>query len=806
MTDKPNNDYTADNIQVLKGLEAVRKRPAMYIGSTDERGLHHLVFEVVDNSVDEAMAGYCDRIEITIHPDNSVTVLDNGRGIPVGQHKGEKRSAMEVVMTVLHAGGKFDGKTYKVSGGLHGVGVSVVNALSAWCMVESRVEGKIHHQRYVRGLPEGPVKVIGKTKKTGTKTTFLPDYQIFRETGFVFEVLSKRLRELAFLNSGLLIVLEDERDGRRKEYRYDGGIVEFVKHLQAGHSVLYPKPIFIEGTCDKVEDSDIGAFAVEISMQHNDGYATNIFSFANNINTEEGGTHLTGFRTALTRVTNDYARNHGLLKKDDSTLQGEDIREGLAAVVSVKLGNPQFEGQTKTKLGNSEVRGLTEHIMGDALAVYFEEHPQVAKTIVNKALEAGRARLAARKARNLARRKSALDIAGALPGKLADCAERDPANCELFLVEGDSAGGSAKQGRDRRTQAILPLRGKILNVEKARLDKILSNAEIVTMITALGTGIADEFSIDKLRYHKIIIMTDADIDGSHIRTLLLTFFYRQLKELLVQGYVYIAQPPLYRVKRGRDEFYLESEAQMDNLLLKMGCRGSSALMSGRELGEKELLELVKLLRRVETCYHRLERRGLDVDDFLHQVRDGRLPTYYLRDPETGEVSYAYTEDELGELEEKAEADEELADLLGEKSGGSVRREPEELGEALEMIELAPRLAEFGLDLYNTERPDVVLTLGKDTVRNLERPIALLEALRSAGLKEVSIQRYKGLGEMNPDQLWETTMDPASRTLLRVSVDDAMSAEEIFSVLMGEKVEPRRDFIRSHALEVANLDV
>jgi DNA gyrase subunit B len=806
MTDKPNNDYTADNIQVLKGLEAVRKRPAMYIGSTDERGLHHLVFEVVDNSVDEAMAGYCDRIEITIHPDNSVTVLDNGRGIPVGQHKGEKRSAMEVVMTVLHAGGKFDGKTYKVSGGLHGVGVSVVNALSAWCMVESRVEGKIHHQRYVRGLPEGPVKVIGKTKKTGTKTTFLPDYQIFRETGFVFEVLSKRLRELAFLNSGLLIVLEDERDGRRKEYRYDGGIVEFVKHLQAGHSVLYPKPIFIEGTCDKVEDSDIGAFAVEISMQHNDGYATNIFSFANNINTEEGGTHLTGFRTALTRVTNDYARNHGLLKKDDSTLQGEDIREGLAAVVSVKLGNPQFEGQTKTKLGNSEVRGLTEHIMGDALAVYFEEHPQVAKTIVNKALEAGRARLAARKARNLARRKSALDIAGALPGKLADCAERDPANCELFLVEGDSAGGSAKQGRDRRTQAILPLRGKILNVEKARLDKILSNAEIVTMITALGTGIADEFSIDKLRYHKIIIMTDADIDGSHIRTLLLTFFYRQLKELLVQGYVYIAQPPLYRVKRGRDEFYLESEAQMDNLLLKMGCRGSSALMSGRELGEKELLELVKLLRRVETCYHRLERRGLDVDDFLHQVRDGRLPTYYLRDPETGEVSYAYTEEELGELEEKAEADEELADLLGEKSGGSVRREPEELGEALEMIELAPRLAEFGLDLYNTERPDVVLTLGKDTVRNLERPIALLEALRSAGLKEVSIQRYKGLGEMNPDQLWETTMDPASRTLLRVSVDDAMSAEEIFSVLMGEKVEPRRDFIRSHALEVANLDV
>ncbi|MBD3401132.1 MAG: DNA topoisomerase (ATP-hydrolyzing) subunit B [Candidatus Coatesbacteria bacterium] len=806
MTDKPNNDYTADNIQVLKGLEAVRKRPAMYIGSTDERGLHHLVFEVVDNSVDEAMAGYCDRIEITIHPDNSVTVLDNGRGIPVGLHKGEKRSAMEVVMTVLHAGGKFDGKTYKVSGGLHGVGVSVVNALSAWCMVESRTEGRIHHQRYVRGLPEGPVKVIGKTKKTGTKTTFLPDYQVFRETEFVFEVLSKRLRELAFLNSGLLIVLEDERDGRRKEYRYDGGIVEFVKHLQAGHSVLYPKPIFIEGTCDKVEDSDIGAFAVEISMQHNDGYSTNIFSFANNINTEEGGTHLTGFRTALTRVTNDYARNHGLLKKDDSTLQGEDIREGLAAVVSVKLGNPQFEGQTKTKLGNSEVRGLTEHIMGDALAVYFEEHPQVAKTIVNKALEAGRARLAARKARNLARRKSALDIAGALPGKLADCAERDPANCELFLVEGDSAGGSAKQGRDRRTQAILPLRGKILNVEKARLDKILSNAEIVTMITALGTGIADEFSIDKLRYHKIIIMTDADIDGSHIRTLLLTFFYRQLKELLVQGYVYIAQPPLYRVKRGRDEFYLESEAQMDNLLLKMGCRGSSALMSGRELGEKELLELVKLLRRVETCYHRLERRGLDVDDFLHQVRDGRLPTYYLRDPETGEVSYAYTEEELGELEEKAEADEELADLLGEKSGGGARREPEELGEALEMIELAPRLAELGLDLYNTERPDVVLTLGKDTVRNLERPIALLEALRSAGLKEVSIQRYKGLGEMNPDQLWETTMDPASRTLLRVSVDDAMSAEEIFSVLMGEKVEPRRDFIRSHALEVANLDV
>ena len=800
------NKYTAENIQVLEGLEAVRKRPAMYIGSTGDRGLHHLVYEVVDNSVDEALAGYCDRVEITIHPDNSVTVLDNGRGIPVGIHKRENRSALEVVMTVLHAGGKFDDKTYKVSGGLHGVGVSVVNALSAWCMVESRVEGKIHHQRYVRGLPQGPVKVIGKTKKTGTKTSFLPDFQIFKETEFSFDVLAKRLRELAFLNSGLLIVLEDERDGRRKEYRYDGGLVEFVKHLQAGHSVIYPAPIHISGERGAEDTGETGAFSLELAMQHNDGYSENIFSFANNINTEEGGTHLTGFRTALTRVTNDYARSHGLLKKDASALSGEDIREGLAAVISVKLGNPQFEGQTKTKLGNSEVRGLTEQIVGESLGDYYEEHPDVAKAMIGKALEASRARMAARKARNLARRKSALDSLSALPGKLADCSEREPENCELYLVEGDSAGGSAKQGRDRRTQAILPLRGKILNVEKARLDKILSNNEIATIITALGTGIADEFDIGKLRYHKVIIMTDADVDGSHIRTLLLTFFYRWLKPLLEQGYVYIAQPPLYRVKRGREEFYIDSEAEMDRLLLELGCRGASATMDKRELTEDELYELVRLLRRVEICYHQLERRGLDVDEFLGLEREGRLPRYYLRDPDSGEVAYAYTEEELGELEERAEAEEELADLLGERSGDSRSREPEELGEALEMMELAPKLAAFDLDLFNVERPGVTLNLGKDQVRSLKRPIELLEALRSAGLKQFSIQRYKGLGEMNPDQLWETTMDPASRTLLRVSVEDAMAAEETFSVLMGEKVKPRRDFIRSHALEVSNLDV
>jgi DNA gyrase subunit B len=794
--------YTADDIQVLKGLEAVRKRPAMYIGSTGERGLHHLVFEVVDNSVDEAMAGFCDHIEVTIHPDNSVTVVDDGRGIPVDIHKGEKRSALEVVMTTLHAGGKFDSKTYKVSGGLHGVGVSVVNALSAWCDVEVKLNGNIHHQRYVRGVPQGPVSVIGKTKKRGTKTSFIPDPKIFETTDFSFDLLSKRLREMAFLNRGLSIELSDERDGRRVQYSYSGGIVEFIKHINAGRTPIYPKILYLEGAREETEDS--GMVAVEVAIQHSDGYTENIFSFANNINTEEGGTHLSGFRAALTRKTNDYALAQGLLKKDDPPLVGEDIREGMAAVVSVRIGTPQFEGQTKTKLGNSEVKGIVEQIVGEGLAFYYEEHPDTARRIVTKALEAARARQAARKARNLARRKSALE-GSSLPGMLADCSERDPAKCELFIVEGPSAGGSAKQGRDRAYQAILPLGGKILNVEKARLDKILSNNELITIITAVGSGIAEEFELERLRYHKIVIMTDADVDGSHIRTLLLTFFYRQMRPLLERGHIYIAQPPLFRVKRGREEFYIQNEGEMDRLLLELGCRGARAQINGTDLDENGLINLTRLLRRMELCFERLGRRGLDVEEYLGRERDGRLPRYYLRDLETGDVEYAYTDQELGLLEEKAEAGEELADLLGRRS--EIRKhEPEELGEATELEELRGALGEFGLDFLAKEKPGIALHLAKAERLELSDPLELLEALRRTGNREVSVQRYKGLGEMNPEQLWETTMDPASRTLLQVTVEDAFAADEMFSVLMGDQVPPRREFIRSHALEVANLDI
>jgi DNA gyrase subunit B len=802
MAKEENNSYTADDIQVLKGLEAVRKRPAMYIGTTGERGLHHLVYEVVDNSVDEAMAGFCDRIEVTIHPDNSVTVVDNGRGIPVDIHKEEKRSALEVVMTTLHAGGKFDAKTYKVSGGLHGVGVSVVNALSAWCDVEVKLGGKIHHQRYVRGEPQGAVKVIGKTKKRGTKTSFMPDPRIFETTDYSFELLTKRLRELAFLNRGLLIELSDERTGRRVQYSYSGGIVEFVKHINAGRSPLYNKIALLEGEREETEDS--GVVAVEVAIQHSDGYTENIFSFANNIHTEEGGTHLSGFRAALTRTTNDYARAQGLIKKDDPPLSGEDVREGMAAVVSVKIGTPQFEGQTKTKLGNSEVKGIVEQIVGEGLADYYEEHPDIARKIVTKALDAARVRQAARKARNLARRKSALE-GSSLPGVLADCSERDPEKCELFIVEGPSAGGSAKQGRDRGYQAILPLGGKILNVEKARLDKILSNNEITTIITAIGTGIAEEFDLDRLRYHKIVIMTDADVDGSHIRTLLLTFFYRQMRPLLERGHIYIAQPPLFRVKKGREEFYIQSEGEMDRLLLELGCRGAGAEIDGNRLGEKELLTLTKLLRRVKVSFDRLGHRGLVVREYLRRARDGRLPRYYLRNIETGEPEYAYTEQELGVLEEKAEAGEELADLLGDRVDW-VSHGPEELGEAVELEELRSALKEFGLDFLAEKKPPITLRLGKDKRLELTDPLELLETLRQNGGKEISVQRYKGLGEMNPDQLWETTMDPAGRTLLQVTVEDAFAADEMFSVLMGDQVPPRREFIRSHALEVADLDV
>ena len=627
-------EYGAEQIQVLEGLEAVRKRPGMYIGSTSERGLHHLVYEVVDNSIDEALAGYCTDINVIIHQDNSITVTDNGRGIPVDLHETGK-PAVEVVLTVLHAGGKFGGDGYKVSGGLHGVGVSVVNALSEYMEVEVKRDGKIHAISFKRGATVSPMKVIGETEETGTKVHFLPDTEIFSVTEYSYDTLKHRLRELSFLNKEITIHLRDERSGKNESFHFDGGIRSFVQHLNKKKEVLNPEPIYFNGTKDDI--------VVEIALQYNDSYQENIYSFVNNINTEEGGTHLAGFKIALTRAANDYAKKNNIIKGNQSNLSGEDIREGITSVISLKIREPQFEGQTKTKLGNSEVRGIVDSIVSEGLNEYFEEHPDITKKILDKAVMASRAREAARKARELTRRKNALEVSS-LPGKLADCSVKDPAHCEIFIVEGDSAGGSAKQGRDRRFQAILPIRGKILNVEKARLDRIYANAEIRTMITAFGSGISDEFDLSKLRYNKIVIMTDADVDGAHIRTLLLTFFYRYMKPLIEHGHVYIAQPPLYQIRKGKKSWY------------------------------------------------------------------------------------TYSDDEL-----------------------------------------TAKLDEVGRD-------------------------------------NSVIQRYKGLGEMNPEQLWDTTMNPEGRTMLQVSMEDAEAADELFTILMGDKVEPRRQFIEEHAKLVRNLDI
>jgi DNA gyrase subunit B len=629
--------YDESQIQVLEGLEAVRKRPGMYIGSTSGKGLHHLVWEVVDNSIDEALAGYCNKIDVIVHENNSITVIDNGRGIPVGMNTKLQKSTLEVVMTVLHAGGKFGGEGYKVSGGLHGVGVSVVNALSEHVLVQVSREGKLYQQEYRRGIPQYDVRVVGESETTGTKTTFLPDSEVFTETTvFEYETLQNRIRELAFLNKGIELTLTDERSGVSNSFKYDGGIIEFVKYLNRNRESIHEEPIYVEGSKDHIQ--------VEVSLQYNDGYTENIYSFANNINTHEGGTHESGFKSALTRIINDYARKNNLIKDNDSNFSGDDVREGLTAIISVKIPEPQFEGQTKTKLGNSEVRGIVESFFAEKLQEFLEENPAVSRKVVEKGLQAARAREAARKARELTRRKSALEV-GSLPGKLADCSSKDASISELYIVEGDSAGGSAKQGRDRHFQAILPLRGKILNVEKARLDRILGNAEIRSIITALGTGISDDFDITKARYHKIIIMTDADVDGAHIRTLLLTFFYRYMREIIEAGYIYIAQPPLFKIERNKN------------------------------------------------------------------------------------VRYALTEEER--------------DVI---------------------------LAEFG-----------------------------------EGVK-INIQRYKGLGEMDAVQLWETTMDPESRSMLQVSIEDAIEADLIFDTLMGDNVDPRRDFIQKYARYVTNLDI
>ncbi len=797
--------YGADKITVLAGLEAVRKRPAMYIGDTGVRGLHHCVYEVVDNSIDEALAGFCHHVHVSMNADGSISVNDDGRGIPVEMHKTEKRSALEVVMTVLHAGGKFDHESYKVSGGLHGVGVSCVNALSEWMEVEVRRDGKVYHQRYERGNPVTPVEPIGKTKGTGTKVTFYPDKEIFNTIEYNWDTLSNRLRELAFLNRGLEIKLTQEEPTREELYLYKGGISEFIAHLNRTKQPLHPKVIALEGEKDRV--------VVEIALQYADTYTDTIFSYVNNINTVEGGTHLTGFRTALTRTVNQYGKTNKLIKDDAESMSGDDIREGLTAVVSVKVPDPQFEGQTKTKLGNGEVEGIVSSIVNEQLAQFFEENPSVARKVVEKGVLAARAREAARKARDLTRRKGALEGSG-LPGKLADCSERDPALCELFIVEGDSAGGSAKQGRDRRTQAILPLRGKILNVEKARDDKMLANEQIRNMIQALGTGFGNEdFDVAKLRYHKIVLMTDADVDGSHIRTLLLTFLYRKMPQLIDRGHVFIAQPPLFKIKRKNREEYVDNNEQLTKILLSLGL--DDVTFTGEDdqprFDRKQAADLLDLITQVEHISDRLANRGVTLEDLI-RARDaqGHLPLYRVTVKNGVEdVLWAYSEADLRRLREEAEARlGHPLDVAGDGAdAGAFTWKEIHSGHLLSKLLVSLDKKGFGAEtLLTQEAPIIFVTDGEKKKTPMFSLLELLNAVREHGRKGLGIQRYKGLGEMNPEQLWETTLNPQNRKLLRVHLESAAKAEEIFSTLMGDEVEPRRQFIEDNALNVRNLDI
>ncbi len=799
--------YDSSSIKVLEGLEAVRLRPAMYIGSTGETGLHHLVYEVVDNSVDEALAGYCTEISVTIRSDNSVTVVDNGRGIPVDMHQDEGVSAAEVVMTKLHAGGKFDTKSYKVSGGLHGVGVSCVNALSERLELEIWRDGYTWEQEYERGVPKGPLERKGKAgRKTGTKITFKPDPTIMVATEFSFDILSQRLREIAFLNKGLRITLTDERNDPPKshEFFYSGGIAEFIKHLNRGKTVLHDKPIYFEGLRDLPNG---GLLTMEVAFQYNDGYSESIFSFANNINTVDGGSHLSGFRSALTRTINAYGQQAGLFKDVKENLTGDDVREGLTAVVSVKLPQPQFEGQTKGKL-NSDIGGYVVQFVNEKLSEYFDKNPTVMRRIVSKAIDAARAREAARKARDLTRRKGALD-SGGLPGKLADCQEKDPERCELFLVEGESAGGTAKMGRDRRYQAILPLKGKILNVEKARTDKMLSHDEIRNMITALGTGIREDFDIARLRYGKIIIMTDADVDGSHIRTLLLTFFYRQMQELINHGNVYVAQPPLYRIKKGKSEKYIKNEEEFlreilrratENLVVETAADGDGAVI---RLEGTELRNFLNRLDEYQHQFHRVERK----------VRDPRV-VEILSDPSLN-------------IDTKADfSDDNNVRLIVERLRAiglqpELKRDEEHSAWAVSYHDSTNAERVIGVDLASQPEYKKLRSVARQIGRYNRPPFAvvkdasrqtlvdwraLLEHVKAEGMRDASVQRYKGLGEMNASQLWETTMNAETRTLLQVRSEDAVEANDIFTTLMGEDVENRRKFIEENALDVRNLDV
>ncbi len=798
--------YDARSIRVLEGLEGVRKRPAMYIGSTGEMGLHHLVYEVVDNSVDEAMAGYATEIHVTIHIDNSVTIIDDGRGIPVSMHS-QGVSAAEVVMTKLHAGGKFDANSYKVSGGLHGVGVSCVNALSELLTLEIWREGSTWEQEYRKGIPQGPLERTGKAgRKTGTKVTFRPDSGIFSTTAFKHDVLSTRLREMAFLNAGLKIIFTDEREEREPQvFHFEGGIAEFVTYLGRGKTPLHPEPIHFSD--ERNLGGDQGVLSMEIALQYNDSYQETIFSFANTINTVDGGNHIAGFRSALTRTINAYAQQAGLFRNVKENLSGDDVREGLTAVVSVKLPQPQFEGQTKGKL-NSDIQGPVTQIVNDQLGAYFEQNPAIAKAIVQKAIEAARAREAARKARDLTRRKGALDTAG-LPGKLADCQERDPKRAELFIVEGESAGGTAKQGRDRKNQAILPLKGKILNVEKARYDKMLSHEEIRALITALGTGIGiDDFDPSKLRYHKIILMTDADVDGSHIRTLLLTFFFRQMRELIDRGHVYIAQPPLYRIKRGKRETYIKDDAELTRAVINMAIDGLTVEV-GRNGSKGQVLE-----------HERLRDFLLQLDDyaamFAKVERRLRNPTVVKllagADIDLDTKEHFQDRENLKAIVERMQAlglDAKLLDDEMHSAHALSFREGTE-GERVFGIEQAHqpeyrRLRALSRKLAEYNKPPFIV-VGKKSTETLSDPLELLSHVKTTAMKDASISRYKGLGEMNATQLWDTTMNAETRRLLQVRIEDAVETEEIFSTLMGDNVEARRKFITDNALDVKNLDI
>ncbi len=801
-----NKNYDAGSIQILEGLEAVRKRPGMYIGDTELRGYHHLVSEIVDNSVDEALAGFCKNILVSIYADGSISIADDGRGIPIDAHSNGK-TALEVVMTVLHAGGKFDNTTYKVSGGLHGVGASVVNALSSFCTVEVKRGGHIYRQTFEKGAPQGGLQKIGDTTATGTKTTFKPDTLIFKGENlkFDFGTLAKRFRELAFLNAGLKIVLSDERTGKKEDFHYDRGIVEFISHMNESKKTIHPEVIFFKAERDGIE--------AEIAMQWNDSYTESIYTYCNNINTVEGGTHLVGFRTAVTRTANAYASETKLLKELDANLEGEDIREGLCAVISVKVREPQFEGQTKTKLGNAEVKSCVETLVNEKLADWFDRNPPLAKVIIGKCVDSARARLAARKARDMARRKTAFD-SGSLPGKMADCQESDPALCELYLVEGDSAGGSAKQARDRRTQAVLPLRGKILNVEKARFDKMLGNEEIKMLIAALGTGIGREhINIDKTRYHKIIIMTDADVDGSHIRTLILTFFYRQLPELLEKGYIYIAQPPLYRAKKGKSETYLKDEPALLEYLLSTSLSEIKIKNLNAGTNERELKSLIFNIRKFDNLLRTISNRY--EKDVLIQFLKSNLDL----------VSTLSSEEAIKAETSALQAWAKQNPLNGVTDVSVKIDKDTEYNNFKFLISLTKfGLKTIGLfDQRFAESPDwkELKRIWGEITSIMTLPIVVTAADKDVEFKDYSefyahvmestkqgiyVQRYKGLGEMNPEQLWDTTLNPENRNLLRVTVDDAMSADETFSVLMGELVEPRRKFIEDNALLAGELDV